>query len=469
MIKPPPAPQNTPVNVQPSTGLKMLGIGALALILLVPIAFVNSTLGERKQRRDEATKDITSSWGSGQSVVGPVLIIPYQYRYKATKSVEVNGKMRQREVIETAVANAFFLPASLEIDGDTTPKKLHRGIFEAVVYTGQLGISGLFPKPDWQALKIDTNDVIWKDAVIAFAIPDLRGAKGALKLALGDRSFTLLPGTKLPGFTSGVHAVVGAASMFDHETRFSLDLDLNGSASLSFAPLGVRTIVKLRSPWKDPKFMGNFLPAKREVSSSGFEAIWDVSYYGRNYPQQSTSRDSDQPTSALLTPTFFGVSFLSQVDSYRNVERSAKYAILFITIVFAAFFLFEVLAGLKIHPLQYALVGLELCMFFLVLLSLSEFIAFGWAYLSAAALATVMIALYSATFLKGGKRTAVLALEMSGIYAYLYVVLQLQDYSLLMGSVLLTFVLGAIMYTTRHVDWYSIDAALRSSDKTGQK
>ncbi|MFA6091583.1 MAG: cell envelope integrity protein CreD [Elusimicrobiota bacterium] len=449
------------------SGIKILGIGVVALGLLIPAAFVRSTMGERMTRRNEAIAEITSSWGTPQTIAGPILVIPYRYYYMTTKKVEVNGKVYDKEIQTSAVANAYFLPSHLEISGNVTPKKLHRGIYEAVVYSGNLKISGDFPKPDWQALKINESNVLHEDAVVSFAIPDLRGAKGAMTLSLAGKDFRLLPGSKLPDFTSGVYAIIGKDMRISRESRFSLDVNLNGSASIAFAPIGVRNIVSLHSPWQDPKFTGAFLPTNRTVSADGFDAKWDVSFYGRNYPQQSTERSGSCPDRNTLTPSFFGVSFLTPVDSYRNVERAVKYAILFISIVFAAFFLFEILSGLKIHPLQYALVGLALCLFFLMLLSLSEFLPFWLAYLFSAIVVTMMSVLYGATFLKGGKKTVILAAELAGIYAYLFVVLQLQDYSLLMGSVLLTAILGAIMYATRDVNWYAIDSSLREagSDK----
>lgn len=449
-----PALENTPWSRL--TGVRLAVIGALSLALLIPIAMFDSLVYERKHRRDEAVADITSTWGSAQTIVGPMLVIPYRYTYKAEKEEVVNGKVVHREVIQTAVDTAFFLPSDLGIDGAISPERLHRGIYEAVVYRGQLTISGRFPAPDWKALKIDPKDVLWSDAKLTLAIPDLRGTKEALALQFGGKSFVMLPGTKVPGYASGAYVLVGEAAARE-KLDFSLALSLNGSSSISFAPLGVKNTVSLRSAWPDPKFQGSFLPADRQVTADGFNARWDVSYYGRNYPQLSTERGGGKPDAAAVNPSLFGVTFLPSIDSYRNVERSVKYAVLFIAMVFTAFFLFEVLASLHIHPVQYVLVGLALSLFFLILLSLSEFLTFWASYLVAASLAVSMIVLYSGRFLGSGRRTAILAAELIGVYVYLYVVLQLQDFSLLLGSFLLAGALGALMYLTRGVNWYALD------------
>ncbi|MBI5247034.1 MAG: cell envelope integrity protein CreD [Elusimicrobia bacterium] len=438
------------------TQIKLIVIAALSLVLLIPIVMVESIISERKQRRDVAVADITSTWGSPQSVVGPVLIVPYRYYFKTEKDENVDGKIVRREVVQSAVDNAYFLPADLNIDGVISPKRLHRGIYEAVVYSGSVKISGQFPSLDWKTLKIDPKEALWNDAVLTVAIPDLRGAKGALAVQLGGRPFVMLPGSKIPGYASGAHVAVGEPAP-GRPLDFSLAIDLNGSSNIQFAPLGIRNIVSLQSAWANPKFQGSFLPVDRNLAKDGFTAKWDVSYYGRNYPQSATERGGGKPEAEAINSSLFGVEFLSSIDSYRNVERSTKYGILFIAMVFIAFFLFEVLASLQIHVVQYVLVGLALALFFLMLLSLSEFLPFWASYLAAAAAATAMIVSYSAKFLGSGRRTAILASELAAVYGYLYVVLQLQDFSLLMGCGLLVGGLGALMYLTRNVNWYEID------------
>ena len=438
---------------------KLIGVTILILLLLIPLRMIHSVLRERLERRHQAVTEITSVWGREQNVIGPVLIVPYRYQFKSRKEQPAaGGKIEQVEVVETAVANAHFLPASLDIQGDITPKQLRRGIYQAVVYTGQLEIAGEFARPDFARMHIGEENVLWDDAVVTFAIPDLRGVKETLQLQWGDQRIPLLPGCKLKGFASGVHARVGGLREGSGSIPLKLALTLNGSGGIRFTPLGDQNRVKLSSPWPDPSFQGAFLPSERTVSAAGFAATWQLAQYGRDYAQQWTDLDRGGAlTESSATSSLFGVTFLSGIDSYRNVERASKYGVLFFTLVFAAFFLFEILSKLRLHPFQYALVGAALCLFYLGMLSLSEFIAFGYAYLAAAAATTLLIWFYCAKVLKSGGRTLVVVGMLAAIYGFLYIALQLQDYSLLLGTAGLFAMLAVVFAITRNIDWYSRD------------
>lgn len=442
-----------------ATLFKIGGVAVLILLLLIPLGMVRSVLHERLGRRNEAVTDITSSWGRPQNIVGPVLVVPYRYTVKSWKEQPVGGgKFERVEVVDTLVANAYFLPSRLAITGNINPKQLHRGIYQAVVYSGKLELTGGFGRPDFSRLRVKSEDALWDDALVAFAIPDLRGVKDTLSLNWGATTYPLLPGSRLRGFQSGMFANVGGLREGDVEIPFQLEFQLNGSIGLNFAPVGAQTSVQLTSSWPDPSFRGAFLPTDRTVTPDGFTARWQVSYYGRDYAQQWT----DQEGAAALNPnsaeaSFFGVNFLSGIDAYRNTERAIKYGVLFIVLIFAAFFLFELLAALRIHPFQYAIVGAALCLFYLGLLSLSEFIPFGLAYLASAGATTLLICFHSAKMLKSGGRTLIVAGLLAGIYGFLYVALQLQDYALLLGSGGLFAVLAVVIWLTRNIDWYARD------------
>ena len=438
---------------------KMAGVTILILLLLIPLCMIHSVLQERLERRNEAVTGITSVWGREQSVIGPVLIVPYRYSFKSWKEQPgTGGKIEKVEVMETAVANAYFLPASLAINGDIKPKQLRRGIYQAVVYVGNLELAGQFARPDFANLRIEEQNVLWDDAVITFAIPDLRGVKETLQLQWNESRIPLVPGCKLKGFSSGVYARVGELRKSRGNIPLKLEITLNGSGGIRFSPLADQNLVKLSSPWPDPSFQGAFLPSERKVSDTGFQATWQLAQYGRDYAQQWTDQDSSAGlNSSSVESSLFGVNFLSGIDSYRNVERAIKYGVLFFVLVFTAFFLFEILSALKIHPFQYALVGAALCLFYLGLLSLSEFIAFGLAYLAAAAATTLLIWFYCSKFLKSGRRALIIAGLQAAIYGFLYVALQLQDYSLLFGTAGLFAALAAVVYVTRNIDWYSHD------------
>jgi inner membrane protein len=438
---------------------KMAGVAILILFLLIPLGMIDSVLRERLERRNEAVADITSIWGREQNIIGPVLIVPYRYSFKSWKEQPaVDGKIEKVEVVETAVANAYFLPATLTINGDISPEQLRRGIYQTVVYAGKLELSGQFARPDFVNLRIEEQDVLWDDAMVTFAIPDLRGVQETLQLQWGESRIPLLPGCKLKGFSSGVYARVGGLRDSHSSIPLKLNLTLNGSGGIRFTPLADQNLVKLSSPWPDPSFQGAFLPSERKVSAAGFEATWQLAQYGRDYAQQWTDRDNTTGlNSSSVESSLFGVNFLSGIDAYRNVERAIKYGVLFFVLVFAALFLFEILSALKIHPFQYTLVGAALCLFYLGLLSLSEFITFGPAYLAAAAATTLLIWFYSAKVLKGGRRTFIVVGLLAAIYGFLYVALQLQDYSLLFGTAGLFVVLAVVFYVTRNIDWYARD------------
>src|SRR5216110_966611 len=458
---PPPLPKSQPsFGRRHSTIIKLLGVGGLVLVLLIPLAMITGVLRERLQRRNEAVADITLSWGKEQNVVGPVLGVPYQYKFKTVKEVAApDGKMERREVEETATANAYFLPETLHITGSVQTQMLHRGIYNAAVVHSQVALSGKFAPPDFSPLKIDPKDVQWKDAFVTFAINDLRGTRDAIVLNWAGTKHPMLPGSQVPGYTTGATALLGTDQPIASETEFSIPLDFNGSEGIYFAPFGVQNEATLKSNWPDPAFRGAFLPADRSVRPNGFDANWKVSYYGRDYPQSWTSRTGNERFSVLsVTNSRFGVQLLSILDAYRYVERSIKYGVLFLVLVFTTFFLFEVTARQKIHPFQYLMVGAALCLFYLLLLSISEFIGFGYAYLIAAVASTILITWYCRFFLGGRVRTLMIGAGLAGVYTFLYITLRQQDYALLMGAIALFIVLAIVMYVTRKVDWYARDA-----------
>jgi len=460
-VAPPPLPKSQPsFGKRYRTIIKLIGVGILILLLLIPLGMITGVLNERLSRRNEAVAEITSSWGKEQNVIGPVLGIPFQYRFRTIKEFPIGGdKVERREVEETAVANAYFLPEDLSVAGDVQTQKLHRGIYEAGVFRAQVKLSGRFAVPDFGALKIDIKDVQWKDAFVTIALNDMRGTREGIIVDWGGNKLSLLPGSQVPGFTTGATAKLATDKPIAAPVDFSIAVDFNGSEGIYFAPFGVKNEATLKSNWPDPGFRGAFLPADRSVRPDGFDASWKVSYYGRDYPQQWTSRgDNERFNLQSVMSSRFGADFLSILDAYRYVERSIKYGVLFLVLVFTTFFLFEVTARQKIHPLQYMMVGAALCLFYLLLLSISEFIGFGLAYLIAAAASTILITWYCRFFLGGGVRTLMIGAGLAGVYTFLYITLRQQDYALLMGAIALFILLAVVMYVTRKIDWYARDS-----------
>jgi inner membrane protein len=438
---------------------KMAGVMILTLLLLIPLVMIQSVLHERLERRNEAVAEITSIWGREQNIIGPVLIVPYRYSFKSWKEqLSATGKMEKAEVVETAVANAYFLPATLDVAGEINPKQLRRGIYQAVVYSGEVKLACEFARPDFASLRIGEQDVLWDEAIVTLAIPDLRGVTETLQMDWGDRRVPMLSGCQLKSFSSGIHARVGGLRESAATIPVKLQFTLNGSEGIRFTPVAGRNRVKLSSPWPDPSFQGAFLPSERKVSAAGFEASWQLSQYGRDYAQQWTDVDAATGlTATSAASSLFGVDFLSGIDAYRNVERAIKYGVLFVALVFMAFFLFEILSALRIHPFQYTLVGAALCLFYLLLLSLSEFVPFIWAYLVSAAATILLIWFYCASVFKSGRRTLIVVGMLVAIYTFLYITLQLQDYALLFGSAGLFVALAFVVFITRKIDWYAHD------------
>jgi len=464
----PPALQSAP---QPASGLvgslraflrpfalslKLAGILVLVLLMQIPLFMIRGLLEERHERRNEAVREITGTWGRSQTLVGPVLVVPYRALRVIEKETIVNGRVIRTTEERMGDAFACFLPEELSIEGDIDPYKRHRGIYEAVVYTSHLKLSGRFAAPDLKALGIVSDALQWDRAWISFGISDLRGTRETLKLAWDGQALSLTPGTQIEGLDAGLHAnLFPTANTTTTEVHtFVVEFTLNGSDSLTFAPLAVQTNLRLKSPWPDPGFIGAFLPIESEITPVGFNAAWKIPYYGRDYSQQWTCF-SDHATLNYdrIKPSCFGVDLVTPVDSYRSAERATKHGALFITLLFTAFFLFEVLAALRLHALHYLLVGAALCLFYLSLLSLSEFIAFDAAYLTAATASTLLIGLYCRSILRSGPRSRLITAALSGIYSFLYFVLQMQDYALIAGTTALFGVLAVVMYATRKVDW----------------
>lgn len=428
---------------------KVAGVGLIGLLLLIPLGMVNSTMHERRSRQWEAVQSITETWGGEQRFGGPVLVVPYTHKVQTTEMRVIDGRSREVTVDKELRGQAFFLPERLAVDGEITPSIRERGIYKTPVYAARLSVAGRFAAPSFDFVTAREVQPLWEQAHVSFLISDLRGARQDLALNWNGDAVALLPGARMPGAESGVHARVRLAA--GEAREFSLEIGLNGSGGLRFLPLGRQTEVRLASTWADPSFGGAYLPAEREVGAAGFKATWNVSYYGRSFAQQWVGGGADDPGVPKMEATSFGVNLMEPVNAYRTVERAIKYGVLFIVLVFTTFFLFEAVCGLRLNALNYLLVGAALCLFYLGALALSEFLVFGVAYAIAAAVSTGLIALYARRVLRGGGRAWLVAGMLGGVYGYLYFVLRMEDFSLLAGTGALFVVLAAVMYATRRL------------------
>lgn len=430
--------KETSQRIGRSTTFKLITIFALILALLVPVSMVQSLIQERDYRKQEAISDINHKWGQAQTVTGPVICIPYLEH--------IEGRNKK---ITTVTKYLHFLPNTVSIDSRITPEIRYRGIYEAVLYNTTLSINGSFPQPPIDELRISPENIVWDGAYIAIGITDMRGIKERIVAMFDDTNISMEPGVETgeviqSGVSAGIHLDSNRKSH-----PFHFDLNLNGSQQIHFSPVGKTTTVTAASNWKDPSFGGAFLPVERTVTRDGFTAKWKVLHLNRNYPQYWKGSGPD------LYQSTFGVDLFNPVDIYQKSMRTAKYALMFIVFTFTAFFLSEVINRLRVHPVQYLFIGLAMIIFYTLLLSISEQIWFGAAYLISACAVIALITGYAKAILKNRRVTMMVGVTLVVLYSYLYILLQLEDYALLMGSIGLFFVLSAVMYLTRKIDWYS--------------
>ena len=436
--------QNIKTRIQLSVIPKMLFIIILVIFLLMPVSAIKDLMYQRSHTRTNAVNEVSRRWGGEQTIGGPVLTIPYlQYERDSRDSI-----VAQRRT-------AHFLPAELDIDGRIEPELRDRGIFEVLLYRANLNVRGAFKQPDFSRWHIPSDQILWDEAYVSVNIPDTRGIKKEITLQWNDSEIAFGPS---PEDRAIFASEIGAQSPIDggdsSDISFAFNLQLNGHYSLCILPFGGETSVNLVSTWPHPGFTGEFLPEEHEISDDGFAARWKVNYIERNYPQQWRENNVD---TEKFHASSFGVNLVIPADTYHQSIRSVKYAVLFILFSFVAFFLFEVMTGLRIHPVQYVLVGFAVCVFYLLLVSLSEHLEFSLAYLLASLGCVGLIGGYSLSVLTSGRRAGIIAIVMSGLYGMLYVLLQQDEYALLVGSIGMFLILALLMYLTRRIDWYNIN------------
>lgn len=407
----------------------------------IPIASIRAVLFERQSTRSEAIDEVAAHWGGTQSIAGPFLMVPYRVIESAGTPED---QVRTQEVVYTAT----FLPRALEVDVSLQAERRYRGIFEIPVYRSRIVLEGEFARPDFSGWSA-TPEVLWDRAHLAFAISDPHSVQDGARLLWDGRALEVAAGLGAEREGSGLHAATGS---IQDAARFRLELELNGSAQLRVAPLGRTTSASIHGDWPEPSFQGAWLPAERRVDRAGFEARWRIPHLARNYPERWASGERDK----AIEQSLFGVDLLTPVDTYRTTQRSLKYQLLFLGLTFVTIWLFEVRVALDVHPIQYALIGAALCLFYLLELSLAEHLGFALAYALAAGGVVALVTAYASAVLRTFRRGVLLGAGMAALYAYLYVLLQIQDFALLIGSLGLFAMLAALMWSTHRVDWYAI-------------
>jgi len=426
-----------------SPGLKLITVVVLTILMIAPLFAINLALSGREQRATEAAGDVASGWGSAQTVAGLALFVPYDIERQSV----VDGKT----LVSNEHQQAVLLPSTLSVAAKVDTATRWRGIFEVPVYGSALTMKADFGPAALTGVFPDGAQIHWNEAYAGLLISDPRGLANNVSLRIDDHSTLFEPGIWTSGrLIPGIHAPLGLSAP---PTTLHLEthVGLRGSRELSLAPLGQQTTVHLQSPWRDPSFFGSFLPVDRKVGSSGFDARWDVPYLARGFGQSFTTATDAVP---LLTSSLLGVRFYQPVGFYQLVERSLKYAILFVGLSLLVFFVTELVVARRLHVMQYTLIAAAQVLFYLLLLSFAEHIGFGCSYLAAACATVLLTAAYAVSAFASRARAGVLAVLLGMLYGLLYVILNQEDYALLIGAGLLFAALAATMYATRRMDWY---------------
>lgn len=423
---------------------KMGMIFVLILILLIPAIMVQNLIHERMMRQDEAVFEVSSKHAESQSITGPVLTIPYVVS-KQVKNAD--GTYRDKK-------ERFYyhiLPEELNIEGEVIPEKRKRGIFEVVVYGSDLNVSGHFDSYRFEDQGINENELELNKAFVTIGITDLKGVTDQVKIKMDDSVVMCNPGLLSDDIvSSGLHIRYPLDTIPTKKMDFNFDLALNGSEQMMFAPIGKVTNVDLKSPWQEPSFDGNFLPSSRKVNKDGFTANWKVLHLNRNYPQSWVGSKHH------ISGSRFGVNMRLPVDVYQKSMRVAKYALLFIVLTYLVFFFVEILNRILIHPIQYILVGIALVLFYVLMLAFSEQMYFDLAYVLAALMTIGLIFLYCRSILKSWGLAAMTASILTILYGFIFIIIQMQDYALLFGSLGVFLILAVTMYFSRKVDWFDL-------------
>jgi inner membrane protein len=419
-------------------------IGFLIIVLLMPTFYVQDLIEEREARQKEAIIEVSQKWAGKQTLTGPILVVPYLSPNTDTTLKVANVKRY-----------AYFLPEQLHINANVQPQEKHRGIYKVMLYNTQVNMKGNFGKLNWEQVNIDTQKVLWNEVFIRMNLTDTRGLNDELQLRLNDTTITFSPNSigEYDG-EGGLTAKLPAASFEKlSSVSFEGNMNISGSQQLLFTPIGKTTKVNVQSSYPHPSFTGEMLPQQSIIKDSGFTATWTSLAYKRNFPQQFRQYESPSGKTYDIQSSAFGLDLFVPVNAYQKTLRSVKYAILCIVLTFAAFFIIETINKKSVHPFQYGLIGLALILFYTLLLSFSEYIGFNPAY-GVASLCTIgLITWFVKGILQSSKLSTILSIVLVLVYSYVFSILQLQDYSLLLGSVGLFFTLAIIMYFSRRLQW----------------
>lgn len=440
--------------IKNSITARMFIIGILSLILLIPLFMVQELIAERSERQKSVVAEINDKWGDKVTVYGPVLKLPYRsFREKHITN-------SQNEIVTESIEEIkylYFFPDQLNLQSEISPKLKKRGIYKTAVYKSKTEIEGSFTVPNIQEEDISMENIIWEKARLILKTSNLKGVNDQMSILVGGNKYNFTSKYQEQDFKAENRMALYLMESDvlkntdvpkDKKISFKMELSVNGSTEIAFVPIGKTTQAKIKSDWKTNSFIGNFLPYNEDkLTETGFDAKWKILDINRPFPQSFKNSLPD------LTQFSFGVNFMIPVDEYQKSERATKYGFLVIGLTFLLFFLIQTLSKIPIHPFQYLMIGLGLVMFYTLLISISEHSSFLKAYLIAGVSVILMISLYSKSILNGWKFPLFIGLALLALYSFIYIIIQLESYALLVGSIGLFLILSGVMYVSRNIDW----------------
>lgn len=436
-------------------------------LMIIPLNLVKGVVQERSGLYHNVQADIANTWGHRQEIKGPALLVPYTERFDVVNMItDKDGNERKVNKTVFKQRTAIVLPEQLDIKAILSGETRSRGIYESLVYTSDLEISGNFMRPDITQLSDNIDVIHWERAWFSLGISDTQAIKkvSALRWSEGSSLIDFEPGTRITDtFISGFHAPLSLRGKISSGLskgiepkgveeneggyHFSLEIHLNGSQGFYFTPVGKVTNVSISSDWPHPSFAGNVLPDQHAINQTGFTALWSIPHLARNYPQLWSIETQKFDINEFSA----GVNLFESVSLYSQIIRAIKYGVLFLVLTYVTFLTFELGLARRLHIMQYGVIGLALSMFYLALLSMAEHAGFFRAYVSAAAIIISMISAYVYAAIRDIGRAIIIFVLLTGLYSLLYAMLRLEDYALLAGSGLLLVVLAVTMYLTRNI------------------
>ncbi|MGN0004123.1 MAG: cell envelope integrity protein CreD [Sphingobacterium composti] len=463
-----------------SSVLKMGVIFFLTILMLIPLNLVNDLINERKLRETSVSSDISMKWGRSQVVSSPILAVPYKY---VQETFEKDAKGKEFAVKTTVEDWIFILPEQTHVKVEVQPEYLKRGIYQSVVYTSKLDMRGSFAKIDLESLNIPNEAVNWSQAKMIIGIEDVKGVSITPNLTFGENNITMKMNGNL--FTLFPNNLVSDLKLADEHavtSTFQIKYELKGSKSFNFLPLANQTKLNITGNWANPSFNGGFLPDDRSVSDSNFSAVWNIPSFARKMPQQWVGQykiynfqdlalsdeiidyvsevghaSAGQSSQVANDMDMVQVNFLPEVNNYQKTTRAAKYGILIIVLTFASLFFTEIIKKQRIHIVQYILIGAAMVLFYSLLLAFSEHFGFNIAYLISAAATILLIASFIHMITKNKQTGLLFAGILFLFYTFIYVLMQLRDYSLIVGTIGIFIILAVLMRVSIKVNWFQFD------------